>query len=350
MKREPYFGLFALFLLAMISCSRPPYNIFNGEFRHVSYTDKVELLTGELVPIDTIWIWETHIIDSLFFINDYTSERAFYSIYSLNSLTLLYDHLILCGRGPNEYNEASFFHAYTDKNGIKAWFSVNDRRKLICVDITASILQQRLVAEREVELNVEDRFAVISVLFDTDTSFILRSLYNNDLISVYNPLSGKTRPMGWLYSQEYDSRNISDLGCGYVYNASKSILAGGMGFFDQINFYPLKDGKPFSISISPQAIRYDDVKRMQMDNRPRYYGYTCYTEDIIIMTYAAGKDRYEERSPEQNYLHIVNWDGDLLKIFKLDCYLVFPSYDKRTGYLYGFDIETDRMLRYKINL
>jgi hypothetical protein len=339
-----------LILTLLTGCQRPSYNIFNGEFRHVTYTDKVELLTGEQVQIDTIGIWETWIEDSLLFVNDYTSEKAFYSIYSLNSNELLYDHLIMRGRGPNEYIEARLFHIYSNEMGVKAWFSVNHRERLLCIDITASILKQQLVVEREVNLNMEDKFALFSVHFDSDTSFVMRSLFNNDQILIYNTVSQNTHSLEWLYTQEYSRQDISDFGCGYVYNASRSILAGGMGFFDQINFFPLKERKPFSISTSPKAIRYDEVKIKHMNDRSRYYGYVCYTEDVIIVTYTAGKDRYKERSPEQNFLHIVSWEGELLKIFETDCYLASISYDKRTSYLYGIDIETDRILRYKLNM
>ena len=343
--------LFSLLIfISLISCKEPTYNIFKGDFKGVAYTGKVELLSGELVHIDTIGIWETFIIDSLIFLNDYTSNKAFYSIYSLNSNELLYDQLILFGRGPNEFIEARLFHVYSDNTGVKAWFSVNFRDKLICVDITASILKQHLVVEKEIELNMEDKFALLCVFYASDTSFVTRSLFNNDQISIYNSVSQRTRFLGWLYTQEYDHQNPSDLGCGYVYNTSKSILAGGMGFFDQINFYPIKTGKPFSISTSPKAIRYDDVKRMQMNDRPRYYGYACYTDEMILLTYTAGKDRYKELSPEQNFLHIVTWEGELLKIFELDCYLIAPSYDERTGYLYGINIDTGCIVKYKIDL
>ena len=343
-----FYSFLIFFLLA--GCKPSSYNIFNGEYRYKKYANSVELLSGELVQIDTIGIWETWIEDSLLFMSDYTSEEAFYSIYSLHSNQLLYDHLFLFGRGPNEYHEARLFHLYSDEKGVKAWFSVNYRTKMICVDITTSILTQHLVVEREVELNVEDKFALFCVFYDSDTSFVMRSTFNNDHISIYNSISQKTQSIGWLYSQEYPRYEPSDLGCGYVYNASKSMLAGGMGFFDQINFYPLKEEKPFSVSISPKAIRYDDVKAKPMNDRSRYYGYVCYTDDILIFTYSAGKERYTERSPEKNYLHIVSWEGELLKIYELDCYLIWPSYDKRTGYLYGIEMETDRVLRYPLNI
>jgi hypothetical protein len=334
----------------IIGCNRQPYNIFNGEFRHVAYTGKVKSLTGEVVDIDAVGGRLTWIADTLFLVYKPYDEEGFVSVFNLNSYKLLSKNLIIKGRGPNEYLDAWLVHVETDGTRVKAWFSVNYRDRLICIDVTASIGQQKLVVEREIELNIEDKFAIFRAFFDTDTSIVLQSLFNNDQISLYNPVSSEKRILGWLYLQEYDRQNINDLGAGYVYNARKSVLVGGMVFFDQINYYPLRDGKPFSVSSTRKAIKYDDVKKMLVNDRPIYYGIGCYDEDMLIWTYSSGKNRYEQFSLDQNFLHIFNWEGELQKIYELDRCLVGHSYDKKTGYLYGVDIETDKILKYKLDL
>lgn len=333
-----------------VGCDKPSYNIFCGEFRHIEYIGNVEAIKAEEVDIDAFGVRLTWITDSLFFAIDPRNEEAFVSVYSLSSNKILYKNLILKGRGPNEYLDAWLIYAYTDNTGTKAWFSVNYMEKLICVNVSESIVCQRFVVEKEVELDVEDKFALFRVFIDSDTSVVLQRLYNNDLISIYNPTSKTTRSIGWLYSQDYNKQDVSDLGADYVYNASKSILVGAMVFFDQINFYPIIEGKPFSISTARNALWYDDVKRVQVNDRPTFYGIVSYDENMLMCTYSSGKNRHELFSKEQNFLHIISWEGELLKIYELDRYLVGHSYDSRTGYLYGIDMETDRILRYKIDL
>jgi len=341
-----------MLLITFAGCNRQTYNIFNGEFRHVSYANNIELLTGEAIDIDAIGIWRTWIADTILLVHPPRNEEAFVSIYSLNSHKLLYHNLLLTGRGPNEYLEADMCHLYTDSFGIKAWISVNYREKLICVNITASIIQQQLVVEREIVLELEDKFAIHSAFFDADTSIVLQSIFNNDHISIYNPVSGKTRFVGWLYSQNYHNYiDVSDLSVLYVYNRQKSILAGGMAYFNQINFFPIKEGTSFSVSTTRKPIRYDNIKDIPSNLRLNYYGSVCYNEDMLIFTSkgnGSGKKSSESLTAENNFLHIVNWDGELLKIYEIDCCLVGHSFDKRTGYLYGINVETDRILRYKI--
>ena len=345
--------LIVVFLFTIAGCHRQSYNIFNGEFRYVEYSGKIEMLTGEEVDIDGLGIRRTWIADTLLLVWSPYNEESFASIYSLNSNKLLYNNLLLIGRGPNEYLYVEIAHLYTDSSGVKAWFSVNYREKLILVDISSTILQQRLVVEREIELNVEERGAIHAAFFDRDTSIVLQKIFHNDHLSIYNPVSGESRFIGWLYSDEYPNYlDIEVFSVYYVYNMEKSVLAGGMVYFNQINFYPLKIGVPYSISTVRRAIRYDNIKSMPTSDRLNYYGPISYDEDVIILTsYGSGKKDDEHCNAVENiFLHVVTWEGALLKIFKLDCCFVGHSFDSRTGYLYGVDIETDRILRYKINL
>ena len=350
MKRLLRFGLIIILISAIVSCEYP-YNIFNGEFRYVEYTGNIEALTGEAVDIDDVGILFTWIADSLLLTKNPYDEKGFISVYSLESHQRLLDYLVLNGRGPNEYYAVEMVRLFTDSTGVKAWLEVNYREKLICVDVTASIIIQKLVVEQEVEITLEDQYAVFRAFFDSDTSVVLQSFFNNDQISMYNPVTGQVRYVGWLYSEDYNRQDVADLSTNYVYNAKKSVIVGGMCSFNQINFYPLKNGAPFSISTARKAIRYNDFKSIIPDKkRPRYYGSVYFDEDRLILGYDDKKNDYELYSVENNFLHVVSWEGELLHIFQLDRHIDGHSYDKRTGYLYGVDWEDTQIYRFKIDL
>ena len=226
MKTSQILGSLLIALLVFGDCNERPYNIFNGEFRHVEYTGAMESLIGETVDINDIGVFFTWIADSLLFVkHDARVSDAFFSVYSLNSFQPLFKNFILKGNCPNEFFHTEMVRLFADSTGIKAWIEVNYRSKLICVDVTASILKQRIMIEKEIELDIEDKSAALRVFYDTDTSIIVQSLFNNDQMSAYNPISRKTRFIGWLYSEEYDNQNSVDLYTNYVYNVQKAVLA-----------------------------------------------------------------------------------------------------------------------------
>ena len=350
MRNLPFLGYILLFLSLVVCCDQQSYNVFNGTFRYVKCPDNIELLKGEEIDIEAMGDFETWIADTLLFVKlSRNGGEAFASIYHLDSRKILFEHFILKGNGPNEYLEAEIVHFIIDSERICAWISVNYRDKLILVDVTASIALQRLVVEREIELDVEDKFAIFNIYFDSDTSIVLRSIFNNDHITVFNPLTGKTRSLGWLYSEEYTYQDFSDFAAYYVYSTEKKVLVGGMSCFDQVNFYPLGEDAPFSISTARKAIRYSHVKGTPWEERKVYYPlYVCFNDNMLFLTYQNRVEYRDRHSSETIFLQVVNWEGELLQVFELDCFLLGQSYDSRTGYLYGVDWETERIVRYKI--
>lgn len=348
------FGFTLLFLASIAGCCQKPYNIFNGEYRYIEYKEDVESLTGEIVDIDDIEIRRTWIADTLLFAQlasewSPVEPDGWLSVYNLNNNQKLLKHLVLRGRGPNEYSSAETIRFFSDSTGVKAWLLVNSREKIILVNVSASIQKQRLVVEKEIEFNLEDKYASLMVFYDSDTSFVVRSLFNNDQISIYNTVTERTHFECWLYSEEYDYHSRNDMAAIYQYHPHKKILAGGMAFFDQINFYSLNGMNSFSISNNPKVMRYKNIKSIPIEERHDYLSNGCAGNEYLFFGYRPYNEKKDDNIAGV-YLRIVSWEGALIKIIRLDRTISGTSFDDRTGYLYGVDWNTDEILRYTIEL
>ena len=345
------FALCLVLPLAFTGCNGKPYNFFNGAYRYNPNNIDVEKLIGEPVDIDILGFKFLWIEDTLLLVSSLQDPQKLISVYHVRDLRPLYKGLILRGRGPNEFLEASFVSSYTDLNGIKIWLSVNDKQKLLCVDLTRSIIDKKLIIIKEIDLSqLDDSFALLEIFSQNDTSIVLGRIYNNMQISMYNPISHKETPVGWLYSEEIGSRHdLPDLSAGFYYDAQKSILVSGMAFFDQVNFYHLIHAdSSFSVSTAKKATQYHLVRQVEERERPLYYTGPAPADDMLIFGYHNGKNRYEYESPDNNFLHIFNWNGKLKRVILLDRPFYGEAFDKHSGYLYGIDSETQDILKYKI--
>jgi len=341
--------LLSVILWLAAGCNQS-YNFFNGPFRHESFTGTVEELSFEPVDIDNLGIKELWIEDTLLFVAMYQNPEKLLSVYSLTDYRLVYDGLVLLGRGPNECLDINFVSSYTDSSGVKLWLTANVQSKMLCIDVTRSLSDEKLVVIKEIDLSlIEDSFSLFKVLVQSDTSFVLIKWYNNTQVSTYNPLTNKETLVGWLYTTDVDRRNITDLSAGFLLEPNKSIVASGMLFFDQINFYHFNDPqKSFSVSTAKEATHYNLVQPVEAAQRPRYYRMLCSVDEVIAINYLNKRNMYEEVSVENNYVHIVDWNGKFLRVLHLDRSFVGEAFDKRTGYLYGVDLETWDIIKYKI--
>jgi len=343
--------LLSVILWWAAGCNRS-YNVFNGTFRHESYSDTIDLLTAQPVDIDVLGFKVLWIEDALLFVAMYQDPEKLLSIYSLDDYRLIYDGLILKGNGPSEHINIEFVSSYTDSSGVKIWLTVDYLRKLLCIDATRSIIDKKIVIIKEYDLSsLEDFFALHYVFVQSDSSFVLMRGYNNYQISTYNPVSQQERLIGWMYKKDIERHNITDIGAGSIYESENSILISGMSFFNQINFYFLKQPEnSFSISTVKEATHYNQVLKVEeVGKRPRYYGAACCrANELFVFSYLGGKNIVESNSPEDNYLHIIDINGKLHRIDKLNKSFAAQAFDIRTGYLYGIDAETWDIIKYKI--
>jgi len=338
-------------ILLLVGGCCHPYNFFNGTFCYEPFTGIVEQLKVEPVNIDVLGFKILWIEDTVLLVSTPRDHEKLVSVYSLHDYRPLFEGLILKGRGPNEHLQASFVSSFTDSAGIKIWFSVDYRQQLICIDLTRSIIDKKSVIIKEIDLSqIEDSFSLYRMSVQCDTSIILEKVFNNVIISTYNPISNKESQIGWLYSEEIEKRNITVIAStGFFYDNTRSMLVSGMIFFNQINFFNI--GHPeqsFSISTAKEATHYNIVKQVEVGERPQYYIGPCQADDMLIFGYQNGKTSYEYTSPENNYLYIVNWEGKIERVILLDRPFTGDAFDKYTGYFYGTDNETQEILKYKI--
>ena len=344
--------LLPFFLLLAVGCNQS-YNFFNGKYLYSPYNGIVDHLNGEVVDIDILGFKILWIEDSVLLVSTRQDPQKLVSAYSLHDYHPLYEGLILKGRGPNEFLNVSFVSSFTDSVGIKIWLSVDYGQKLLCIDLTCSIKNQNLVIIKEIDLSqLEDLFALFRISVQCDTSIILERIYSNVHITNYNPVSKKETSIGWLYSEEIDRSNVTDIAStGFFFDAEKSFLISGMLFFNQINFFDLRyPEQSFSTSTAKKSTHYYLINQVEVGVRPQYYYGPIDGHNMLIFGYLNGKNQYGYESTENNFLHIVDWNGKTRHVFLLDRPFTGDAFDKRTGYLYGTDNETQDILKYKLQL
>jgi hypothetical protein len=337
---------FAVFLFVTLlwSCG-PRYNFFNGEFRYQPYTGEVVYVTGEPTGFDILGATGLWIEDSILVAQFLSGSEVLLSAYSLHTQQLLCKNLMLKGNGPNEYLWTDFLSSYTDPTGSKLWVSAD--RKMVCIDLAESISKEKLVVFKDVDLRqFENNYSIIQSFAASDTSLVLLSIINNMEVLIGDLRTGQSVFYDWMFSEDISSQNrMTFLSSSLFYHTQKRILAGGMVFFNQVNFLSLPpDINKFSVSTESRPIRYQRLQEHYADFNEMSYYYTrgCCTDEYLICKYAGGKNRYEqEREGGHDFLHIFNWEGDLLKIIALDRRLLAIAFDSRSHTLYGIDAENE---------
>ena len=282
-----------------------------------------------------------------------SGSEALLSAYDLRTQGLLCKNLMLKGNGPNEYLWTDFLSSYSDSLGGKLWVSAD--RKMVCIDLVESIRKEKMVVFKEVDLRqFENNYPIIQSFASSDTSLVLLSIINNMEVLTGDLRTGQSVFYDWMFSEDIPSRDdMTFLSSGLFYNAQRKILAGGMVFFNQVNFFPIsQEINKFSVSTKSRPVRYQHLQEYYADFNeiPYYYTRGCCTDEYLICKYSGGKNRYEQAEEGvHDFLHIFNWDGDLLKIIALDRRLLAIAFDSHNNTLYGIDVE-DEIVRYKFSI
>ena len=351
-------SLFCCFLFLLVACQHSD-NFFNGEYRYQPYSGEVLSVNGEETKFDKLTATGLWIEDTILIVMSHMSSEKLLSAYSLNTQEFLCD-LILKGNGPDEYLWMHFVNSYTDETGSKLWVMVTlPVLKLLCIDLTASILEQKMVLYKEIQLDFEDSFQLSWCFPMNDTSLLLlHHRYNNFSLSVGNIETKETIFTSYLFSEDVEREEGTLIWDAFCYNSEKSLLAGGALFFDQINFYPIAQKQlPYSISTNHRkAITYNNFRgNVSRDaeyfyKQPLYYlagGY--YSNNYLMFRYANGQNERGYPLRTQEVLYIFNWTGDLEKIVHLNQALMSIAYDTKNQYLYGVTPDYD-IVRFKLLL
>jgi hypothetical protein len=351
-KRYCYISL----LVVLIWSCESNYNFFKGEYRYQPYTGEIVSVTATPTGFDALGVTSLRIEDSILVAHFYYDSEVLLSAYSLRTEELLCKNLMLKGNGPNEYMYANFVNLYTDTVGGKLWVKVSVSRKLLCIDLTESIRKGSVVVTQEIDLwQFEDHSSLLTAFIHSDSSLVLLNIHDNTEISIGNFHTGQKAFYDWMFSEDVLHRSEDVfLSSVYLYNEQKKLLAGGMAFLDQVNFLSLSpEGERFSASTKPKPLRFRSLLERYTDYNaaPTYYTGICCSDNYLICKYSGGESGYERAENEAVYdfLHIFNWEGDLLKIIALDRVVSGIAFDSRSHTIYGIDSEGD-IVKYTLPL
>ena len=334
-----------LLLIGFLWSCESNHNFFKGEYRYQPYNGEIVSVTGVPTDFDAMGATFLWIEDSILVAHFYYDSEVLLSAYNLRTEKLLCKNLMLKGNGPNEYSEVNFVSSCTDAMGSKLWVKVDINEKLLCIDLTESIRKGSIAVIQEIDLHqFEDHNSLLKSFILSDSSLVMLNVHDNTEISVGNLHTGQKVFYDWVFSEDVLHRGEwIFLSSGYSYNAQKEIFAGGMAFFDQVNFFTLSPERGrFSVSTRPKPLRFRSLLGRYSDpnEMPNYYLGGCSSDTYLIYKYSGGTNRYERAEADiPECLHVFNWEGDLLKIIALDRALSDFAFDSRNHTLYGIDAE-----------
>jgi hypothetical protein len=346
---------FLLLLTGFLWGCDSKYNFFKGEYRYQPYTGEIVSIVAVPTGFDALGATSLWIEDSILVAHFFYDSEVLLSAYSLRTGELLCKNLILKGNGPNEYKYSSFVNSYTNATGSKLWVQVNVNKELLCIDLTESIRKGSIVVKQKIDLwQFDDHSSLLKSFIDSDTSLVLLNVHDNMEVSIGNLHTGQKVFYDWVFSEDALHRSEGMFSSsGYSYNAQKKVFVSDMYYFDQVNFFPLSpEGERFSVSTKPKPLRFRNLIERYPDpnGMPNYYTGGCYTDAYLICKYSGGTNRYERAEADiPEFLHIFNWEGELLKIIALDRSLSGLAIDSRNHTLYGIDAAGD-IVKYTLPL
>ncbi len=339
MKSLPTF--FALLLFA--SCNGSD-NIFNGKFRQAP---KVEItdIACERLEVEIPAGYCCFVVDTTLVVSTSSHPEWHYSIYSINDLSLV-GQVVRIGNGPGEYPQLMLVacSAPAMENGhIKIWVTNQGiRRTLERIDFTRSLAEGRTVADSIVDVSgVRGQTSNywqpagdhLWINYYTDTT-------GESGLLLYDAVSKEITQCQPLYTQCHPNRSL--FFSTKSLNTDKTMWAGGMLNFSQINFVPLADGKfdmenAFSVSLDKRATPLSEAVATlgTPQESPYTYRATLPFADRFVASYHV--------TDESTELHIFDDRGNLLHRLRLDCSLPNFDIDPASGMLYG--LCSERLVR-----
>ena len=312
-------------------------NIFNGRFRQapeVGITDIACERLGAEVPGGAV----CYLADTLLVVHTPMNPEWFFSLYSLNDFSLA-RQVVRVGNGPGEYPPYTLCNCdrpSTENGHVKMWVTDQSaRRTLERIDLTRSLAEGRTVADSIVDVSevrgqtsywypVGDRLWLNYCIDEGET-------YGEFGLLLYDAAAKEIIQRQPLYTRRHP--DISLFSTAQTPSSDKTMWAGGMLSFPQINFIPLSDGKPdmkkaFSVSLDRHPVPLSEAAAAN-DILPQLNSY------LHILPFADRFVASYHATAESTELHIFDDRGNLLHRLRLDCRVPYFDIDPASGALYG---------------
>lgn len=320
--------------LFSLSCSKP-VNLFNGDFLHTPRSKEIITLDMERVNLELYGFFSTHIIDTFLVIENETNDGRFISVFSTNNLKPM-GRYIHQGKGEGEYAYIVTSKEYTlDSTGAKIWVNTSGlKRELIQFNITKSVLENRTVIDKKIQVKNPRYNEIVSMNYIND-SIVLGVNYNwTGKVYIYNYIQDSILSSFNMFNKKCSDSSIFNGGTIIKPDGTKWV--GILSYFDQLNFYDITTNESKSISTSKEPTDFNKVSLIPIDERKSYYSDIWCNDKIVIGAYS---NKLVERQSDE--LHLFNWEGELLHIFKVNMQFNSITVDSINDEIYLSNIEEE---------
>jgi len=355
-----------VFLFSLQACKREnDASYFNGEIVYVAVDSvPVTFIKGNTIDFNEVYAGLMSAYDSLIlFVSHKFSDQWLY-VFNLNTYRLE-SKLLSKGQGPEDFLYFSHTEQYfLQDNSIKLWGWDALEGKIVLLNLTQSIREQKAIIDSTLFLEWKDKYSVSFgyIFVCNNGSLLARSpverernplekesdyipldyhLYkpsgeNIRSYGIYNPNGRQTIPFEDIYSWD---RMKPD----------QTKLSMGMYQLAQINILDIETGKikGFRLKNTPG---FKDLAKE--DAREKYYYIQIRVDDSYIYGLFNHGDRifnHGENIPfATNELHVFNWDGQFVHKILLDSYTGDIAFDPVKKRLFNLNVE-DQLLVYDLS-
>lgn len=308
-------------------------NIFNGRFRQapeVGITDIACERLGVEVPGGAV----CYLADTLLVVHTPMNPEWFFSLYSLNDLSSV-GQVVRVGSGPGEYPQYMLSKCsplLTESDGVKMWVADQSTDRILeRINFTSSLAEDCTMVDSIIDIS---RFDEQRGYLQPIGSHLWMNYYiekGGFGLLLYDSSADTILCKQTLYREQHP--DIGLFSAADCIDSERTMWAGAMLCFPQINFIPLSDGKfdmkkAFSVSLDRRPVSLSEAAAQLSAQSPtQYYSFMIHRADRFVASYHV--------TDESTELHIFDDRGNLLHRLRLDCRVPYFDINPSSGVLYG---------------
>lgn len=340
MKNIRFYG--CLLLLGLVACSRLT-NFFSDRIKQFDPLKNVEKIKPDTMFVAEMGTIDFSVIDGKF-IYEMGQRDTLWYVYEGDQFLGAFGQ---AGRGNEEFLNCIYCgQIYRNGDTLGMWINDMMQQEMKLVDITESLKQNKTVIMKK----IRSMALSLNSFILNDSSVLAQQYFQHKAVDLvrYNPKNGHRKSVSMYVPMKLDPFTVY-LNHMKIRPAGDKIVS-AMCYLDQINILSLKDSGRIAATAGKISENSIDAIEYSWKEEPETYYYKGLdvTDDYIFALYLNQPyDDFPDK-PQAVYLHVLDWEGNLLKCFQVDEYLTRISLDAENMQLYGFSIIGEKVFRYNL--
>lgn len=309
-------NIFILVLLCCMSSCSTNDNFFVGQFIHKTplQTVSIDDLRVSKSILECIGAMEITVIDTMLLINTANAKDQLLHLYNVNDYSYI-SSVINQGKGPQEDFIVYWSgQSYSDTTA-RIWLYSAVLPLFYMLDITNSLKENRTIINKS--FKSEGKAHTWGYLNDTTLYAMNWTGPNYELIA-YNPVSDSYNVKKTLYRPGLNEEDNEIISGHTLYKPDMTTMVVFTQFLNQVNFIGLDDYDSFSVSLSEKPLQPEEVLLKSRTERSRYYISGSATNKYLYAIYSNQSWSNEFTENAKCEIHILDWDGNIVKVIKCD--------------------------------